>query len=328
MSPRRSHGKKIVKALLPILLLPVMAALGYGVWVVRKASRPPQREHLMSPEVFAHISPQALKVTETNWQNSDGTSARGWILKGAEGAPAVIMLHRFGGDRSWVFNLGIKLSESGANYTVLWPDLRAHGRDAPVENSTFGPREANDVRSAIEYLKGLQSPQGRALVGPRIGVYGVELGAYAALLAGREEGEIHSLALDSIPLTSEDALYNVVKEQTGFDNGLIRALTRAGAWLYYMGDFKNVSSCTVAEGLGDKEVLLLSGDVAPELRASTETLSKCFPNPSKVKLHSDLAVTGFNVDSATALQSESYATLIIDFFKQTLAPAPAPSPQV
>ncbi len=39
-----------------------------------------------------------------------------------------MLLHRYGGDRSWLFNLGVKINET-TNFTILWPDLRGHGEN-------------------------------------------------------------------------------------------------------------------------------------------------------------------------------------------------------
>ena len=62
-----------------------------------------------------------------------------------------MLQHQYGGDRSWLFNLGIKINEA-SNCTVLWPDLRAHGVNARVKGTTFGTQEADDLAAAIDYL--------------------------------------------------------------------------------------------------------------------------------------------------------------------------------
>jgi len=43
----------------------------------------------------------------------------GWLLRGSEGAPAVIFLHRYGGDRSLLFNLGMKVKRGYQLYGSL-----------------------------------------------------------------------------------------------------------------------------------------------------------------------------------------------------------------
>ena len=306
--------------MLPVVIVPLLVGTAFAVWVVRGAAHPPRRAYLMTPEDFALVSERGLKVTEETWQNADGSQARGWLLRGTEGAPAVILLHRYGADRSWVLNLGVNINES-TNFTVLWPDMRGHGQDPPVETTTFGARESDDVLAAYGFLRGIKTPQGRALVGDSVGFYGVELGAYAGLLAARDDEHIKALVLDSVPASADEALYRVVSESVGMDNGALRLLSQGGARLYFMGGYENDAGCSVAEGLKGRRVLLLAGEDSGRLRASTEALAKCFADPSSVELRSDLPLTGFKVESASAQQSDVYASIVKEFFSRTLRPA-------
>src|SRR5882672_12441698 len=182
MATRRRIGKKLFKSLLPVLLILLVALVIALASIVRGITRPPRRSYLVTPEAFKVISGRALKVTDETWRNRDGTRARGWLLRGAEGAPAVILLHRYGGDRSLLFNLGIKINEA-TNSTILWPDLRGHGLNPPVNWTSFGTRESDDLLDAFDFLRTLKSDNKRKLVGDRLGVYGVELGGYSALKA-------------------------------------------------------------------------------------------------------------------------------------------------
>src|SRR5918999_447674 len=192
MSPRRMPGKKLLKMLLPVAGVVLLAiALTMG-WLVYKITRPTRQAYLVTPETFTLLSERGLKATNEEWTNRDGTKARGWLLRGSEGSPAVILLHRYGADRSWLLNLGVKLNEA-TNYTVLWPDLRGHGVDPPVAWTSFGARETEDLAAALEYLRSLKTPQDRPLVGNRVGFYGVELGAYAALRAAARDGSVSAL---------------------------------------------------------------------------------------------------------------------------------------
>src|SRR5215203_1156626 len=186
MPPRRRTGRRALTALLPILLLLLLAVAGLTAWLVYSATRPPQRAHLVTPEQFLRLSDRGLRATEETWANRDGTRARGWLVRGAEGAPAVLLLHGYGADRSWLLNLGVKINET-TNMTVLLPDLRGHGLEPPVAATSFGWAEADDTLAALEYLRGLKSPQGRALSGGAVGLYGVEAGAYAALAASQKD---------------------------------------------------------------------------------------------------------------------------------------------
>ncbi|HVF56704.1 MAG TPA: alpha/beta hydrolase [Pyrinomonadaceae bacterium] len=318
MPPRRRTGQKLLKALLPILLVLVLALAGLAAWLVYGASHPPQRAYLVTPEKFGQLSDRGLKATEETWSNRDGTSARGWLLRGTEGAPAVMLLHRYGADRSWLLNLGVKLNET-TNMTVLLPDLRGHGENSPIATSTFGARETEDALAAVDYLRSLKTAQNRPLAGGPIGLYGVEMGAYAALGAAHDNQVVQSLVLDSAPDTPDDVLRAAVRGNTGFDNDLLQLLARGAARLYFFGGYRSTSGCLTAESMKDQHVLLLAGEGSGPLRASTETLSKCFPNPANVESQTGLPLTGFTLAAASPEQGETYDRRVIEFFQRTLS---------
>ncbi|HYG10585.1 MAG TPA: hypothetical protein VD835_11595, partial [Pyrinomonadaceae bacterium] len=136
MSQRTRPGRKLLKALLPVASLLVLG-IGAGLWfIVNSIARPVTHPYLVTPETFPAYSARGLRVSEERWSNSDGTEARGWLLRGAEGAPAVVLLHRYGADRSWLLNLGVKINEA-TNCTILWPDLRGHGENPKVAHTSF-----------------------------------------------------------------------------------------------------------------------------------------------------------------------------------------------
>jgi dipeptidyl aminopeptidase/acylaminoacyl peptidase len=88
-----------------------------------------------------------------------------------------------------LFNLGVKINET-TNFTVLWPDLRGHGLNPLVRTSTLGGRESEDLLAALDFLRNTKSENKNKLVGDRFGVYGVELGAYAAIKAAPTDGQV------------------------------------------------------------------------------------------------------------------------------------------
>ena len=321
MARRPRLGKKLVRSWLPILLLVALAVCGAVGWILYDISRPQRRAYLVTPQAFTQISGPGLKATDETWRNRDGTAARGWLLRGAEGAPAVVLLHRYAADRSWLFNLGVKLNET-TNFTILWPDLRGHGLNPPVKSTSLGMREGDDVLAALDYLKRLKTPTGRPLVGDRMGAYGVELGAYAALKATRQDTRVRVLVLDSVPAAPDQLLQAAVKEDAGIDNGAIEYLVGVAARVYFIGGYDNTSSCALAASLPSQPVLLLSGADAGYLRDSTAALARCFSNPGNIEVKTDLPLTGLNLPSATGEQGEGYDRRVIDFFDRNLRGKP------
>ena len=301
-----------------------LLALGLGAAVLYlgyAVTHPPASPYRLTPEDFAKISARGVKTTEETWKNPDGTQSRGWLLRGDEGEPAVVLLHGYGSDRSAFLNLGVKLNET-SNFTILWPDLRGHGRNPQVTQTTFGASEAEDLASAVRYLRTLKSARQKTLVGPQIGVYGVELGAYAALRwaagGGAEAGVARALVLDSVPAAPEDLQHAALSTRLGFENGLLRTLTRAGTRLLLLGKYDDAPSCAHAAKLRGPALLLLTGADAGPLRDSTRALSQCFPGEASVEIKDDLPVSGTRLSSSAGTTGESYDLLIIDFFSRTL----------
>ncbi len=320
MATRRRFGKKLFRSLAPILLILLVALLIALTSIVYGISRPPQRSYLVTPQTFAQISgtARALKVTEENWRNRDGTPARGWLLRGAEGAPVVIFLHRYGGDRSLLFNLGMKVNEA-TNFTIFWPDLRGHGLNPPVKWTGFGSREGDDVLAAMDFLRSLKGESRSLLTGERIGIYGVELGALAALRAATQDTSIKVLALDSVPRNPDELVTEAVRGDIGVSVGAILGPARLATRFYLLGKYDNKSSCELAAALGTRRVLLLAGADDGYLHESTKSLRPCFPNPANLETKTDLPLTGFTLPSATGEQGEGYDRPVIDFFVKNLS---------
>jgi pimeloyl-ACP methyl ester carboxylesterase len=317
MPPRRRIGKRLIKSFLPIVLVIVLAVIASLSFIVYCVSRPAKRPYVVTPESFSRISGRALKVTDESWTTLDGKQARGWLLKGVEGAPAVVLLHRYGGDRSWLFNLGVKINET-THFTILWPDLRGHGENPLVKWTSLGARDGDDLVAAINYLRGLKSENQKKLVGESFGVYGVELGAYSALKATRTEPQIKVLVVDSVSKSPNELLSSAVSGCVGLDNGIVQSFSGLAMRMYMLGTFDNTDACDFARTIGDRRLLLLSGAEAGRLRDSTASLQSCFPNPGNVEMRTDLPLSGFSLPSATGEQGEAYDRVVIEFFARNL----------
>jgi pimeloyl-ACP methyl ester carboxylesterase len=229
----------------------------------------------------------------------------------------VIFLHRYGGDRSWLFNLGIKLNEL-TNCTILWPDLRGHGPQPPVKWTSFGSREGDDVVDALAFLRSLKGDSRPRLIGDRVGVYGVELGAYAAMRGANQDASIQVLVLDSVPRNADELVSSAVRDDVGINLRVLLLPTMAATRVYFLGKYDNKDSCDLAAALGTRRTLLLAGNDDGLLRESTAALVSCFPNPANVEAKTDLPLTGFVMPSATGEQGEGYDRPVIDFFVKNL----------
>lgn len=310
--------KSFYRLLLPVVVLFFVAMVAASIGLIYKAAHPPTAKYLVTPEKYGRFSARGARVTEETWQNSDGTQARGWLLRGAENSPAVLLLHRYGADRSHNLNLGVKLNEA-TNFTILMPDQRGHGENPPVKYSSFGGCETNDAIAAVDFLRNLKSDNQANLVGRNIGIYGVDMGAMAALSTAAKEEDIRAIALDSVPADADALLASSIDRRFPFASSLTTKFAEIGARLYFFnGCYRRDSLCDAAKAVSNRDVLLLAGSDAPAFQSSTEKLRRCFPQSAKVDAKTDLNPSGYSITNASLEQSESYDQRVIAFFKQSL----------
>jgi len=311
--------KSFSRLLLPVVLLVVLAVASGAVWLVYTTAHPLSSRYLVTPDKYGQLSSRAAQVTDENWTNRDGSPARGWLLRGAEGAPAVILLHKFGADRSYVLNLGVKLNES-TNFTVLMPDQRGHGDTPPVKNASFGGCEAEDARSAIEFLRNLKTPNETPFVGRTMGIFGVEMGGMVAIATAAKDQNIRAIAIDSVPRDSDSLLTESLDHRFPFASFATSKLAQLGTRMYFFdGCYQRESVCDTARKIENRSVLLLAGIDAPDYQESTLRLNKCLAPNNKIESKTDLSPSGYGIINASIDQAEAYDQRVIDFFRNSLS---------
>jgi fermentation-respiration switch protein FrsA (DUF1100 family) len=113
----------------------------------------------------------------------------GWFFPGLRGAPTIVLCHGYESSRGELLTLVSALQDH--QYNVFVFDFAAHGGNAGV--TTFGYREADEVRAAIDALAA------RTDVEPNsFGLWGYNLGAYAALREAEKDPRVRAVALDSV----------------------------------------------------------------------------------------------------------------------------------
>lgn len=322
MSKVTRLSKSIIRLVMPIVLLVVVAAVVSGIWLAHDVSLPQDQGHVISLEKYSQLSSRAAQVTEETWPARDGSSIKGWVLRGSPNMPAVILLHRYGANRSHELNLGVKLNEA-TNFTVVMPDARGHGAQPSVPACTFGGCETDDVLATIEWVKTLKSPENFQLVGGGIGVYGIEMGALSALSAAAASPDVRAIAVDSVPADSDAMIGSVIARRFPFASSITEKLGQYGSRGYFLdGCYRNASSCEVARTLATRSVLLLAGSDSQDFQQSTARLGKCFPNSTKMDSKTDLSPSGMGILSASIEAAESYDQRVIDFFRNSFDTPP------
>jgi pimeloyl-ACP methyl ester carboxylesterase len=165
----------VKRLLLPALL--VMGAARLMPVVLKRTLAPPQREQPHTPADLG------LPEEEVDLTSATGTELKGWFLPAGDQAPAVAVLHGWGGNASLMLPLAPHLHRAG--FHTLFLDARNHGRSEHDEFSSM-PRFAEDLDVAIEWLRARRDVTS-------IGVIGHSVGAGAAILAASRTDQINAV---------------------------------------------------------------------------------------------------------------------------------------
>ena len=131
--------------------------------------------------------PPDVDLEEIHLSSRDGTRLFGLFLPGREGCPGIVLCHGYFKSLAEPFEIGLRLNQEG--YNVLLFDFRGCGRSGG-HFTTIGYKETWDVLAAVDFLKSRlrQAP---------IGVFGISMGAAAAIIAASRTPDIAALVADS-----------------------------------------------------------------------------------------------------------------------------------
>jgi pimeloyl-ACP methyl ester carboxylesterase len=198
-------------------------------------------------------------------------------------------------------------------------DLRGHGESPLVKGTTLGGLEIDDTLASLDFLKSLKTETNTTLVGNSFGIYGVELGALAGLSVAAREPNVKALALDSIPLDSDDLLWTILDKKYPFASSITAKIAQVGTYLYfYNGAYSRESMCENAKTVSNKKIIILSGNDNPKIQNSSTQRADCFTNQGNVEKKLDLMPSGYNIVNASNEQSQGYDQRVIDFFQKSL----------
>ena len=184
---------------------------------------------------------------------------------------------------------------------------------------SFGGCETEDATAAIEFLRGLKTPNQISLVNKDIGLYGVELGSLSALNAAAKDQRSKPWHLIRFPETRISYWKRRSMPRFPFASYITAKFARLGTYLYFFdGCYKHESFCDTARLIEDRKILLIAGVDSAAFQDSTGKLAKCFAVSNKIEQKLDLSPSGFNIINASTEQSESYDQRVIDFFRASL----------
>ena len=218
------------------------------------------------PYALAHLitsagtRPMDLRITTTpkdfgvafesvSFPAEDGVPISGWYLEGGETDLAVAVGHGLFRSRQEVLDRAVFFAESGVDTLVF--DFRRHG-ESEGERISLGYQERLDFDGAVDVLR-QRRPDGKLIL------YGVSMGAVAALLSAAETPEVEAVIIDSPFLSIDQTVSHHVKLIFGlprfpFASTLLFFLEMRGGF-----DSEDFDLEQAVRRLGGRPVLIIAG---------------------------------------------------------------------
>jgi uncharacterized protein len=248
---------KLLTVILALFFFAVLATVVISIvltyWIVK-----PQRTSTEINMASFPGRPDEVDFTVTGLGNR-----KGWFFPGLRGAPTITLCHGYQSSRGELLTLVSALQDH--QYNVFVFDFAAHGANDGI--TTFGYKESDEVRAAIDVIAK------RNDVDPtRFGLWGYNLGAYAALREAEGDPRVHALVLDSI-YDYPKQMVKIGVEKTGVGGFplMVRSAQTTFEWMNYA--YKNDPPVSARlKTLRDVPVLYIQAADDPELSRITRDI--------------------------------------------------------
>jgi hypothetical protein len=296
---------KLLTAIFALIFFAVLATAGVAGFLVYRIIKPQRTSSEINLQSFPG-RPDAVQFSDPELGAREG-----WFFPGLRGAPTILLCHGYGSSRGELLTLVSALQDH--QYNVFLFDFASHGGNSGI--TTFGYREADELKAAIDAVAG------RNDVNPRsFGIWGYNLGAYAALRQAERDARIHALVLDSI-YDSPEQMVKIGVERTGLAGFPLMVRSAKFSFDLLNEKFRNNPPLSAKlNSLANVPILFISANDDPELGAITRQMF-LKANPPR-----EQAVVGYgNFVAMNDEDKRAYETRVVAFFLSHLPPYDASS---
>jgi pimeloyl-ACP methyl ester carboxylesterase len=288
--------------LLLVVLLGIVCACIAG-YLDYRMLHPESSGTSLTPEVLpGHIS--TVQYTVPGLGSRDG-----WFFPGLRGAPVLILCHGYRWQRGDVVTLATTLAEN--QYNVFVFDFSGHGK-APGA-TTLGPRETTEVLTTIATMA-----QRADVDKTRIGLWGANVGGYAALVAAAADRRVGAVVVDSVYDDPAD-FFAVELEREGYGSiPVIGWMARLG---FRLADLPYRAQPRLSARIGsltNTPKLFIALRENPVLAQSTVRLFNAAPEPREQWVMPQASFLFM-----TNEEKRTYENAVLSFFLRTLPTAPS-----
>jgi pimeloyl-ACP methyl ester carboxylesterase len=235
----------------------------------------------------------------------NGVMREGWFFPGLRGAPTIVVCHGYESQRADVLTLVTTLQDH--QFNVFLFDFSGHGSSPGT--SSLGYKETGELRSAVQTLAGRDDVDPR-----RFGLWGADMGAYAALEVAESDPRIAAMALADVYADPQDMLRIQVR-QSGLT--AVPGVMRSADFIFRMVNYSYRDLPPVSAGLGHTQgiaKLFVTSDDQPDLENDTLRLYSEAPAPKQL-LRDRLRYRDMPDDDR-----KNYENAIVSFFLQSIPP--------
>ena len=296
---------KVFTAVVALAFFVGLATLAIAGFLVYRIVKPQRTSSEINMSTFPG-RPDAVQFTVAGLGNREG-----WFFPGLRGAPTIILCHGYESSRSELLTLVSALQDH--QYNVFVFDFAAHGANPGM--TTFGYKEAEELRAAINTLAA------RNDVDPAsFGLWGYNLGAYAAMREAETDKRVRALVLDSV-YDEPKQMVKVEVENTGLASFpfMVRSAELSFDWLNYQHKQDPPLSKRLSALAGVPKLFIEAAD-QPELADLTREMFVKSPEPREQAVipHGNFAGMGDE-------DKRAYENRVVTFFLTRLPAAGGPA---
>jgi hypothetical protein len=256
--PAKVKVGRFFRLVLPAAVILVSGILTVNGFLVYRITHPGAVSELVNPTHYL------LPSLDVRWLSNDGYQVAGWWIPGLEGRPGVLLVPGMDMDRSDALSLALSLHNDGFNLLVY--DVRGSGA-APRGVSSLGLGDADDMLAALNFLKSRPDVNVKSL-----GIWGVDVGARAALQAAASVPEVRAIAADGAYDTILDFVDVRLRENLGFENGLLEFGCRQMFKIIHLGSLSSLNERLDVRALSDRTILFVEGENRKDLGRLTNAV--------------------------------------------------------
>ncbi len=298
---KRKHWKKILLGLLLVLVLVLTIGLPFALarLVTRAGTRPMDLKLTSTPADY-DLDYESVVFTST-----DGVELSGWYMGGADSELVVACGHGLFRSRREVLDRAAFFRKQGFDTLVF--DFRRHGESAG-ERVTLGYHERNDFGGAARFLRE-RRPDAKVLL------YGVSMGAVAALLAASELTEVDAVVADSPFLNIEHTVMHHLDLLFGlprfpFGSSLLLAIELSAGF-----DRDDFDLEKAVARMGERPVLIVAGE---EDRRMSVALQERVFKASVSEASRFRSFPDARHGAAYRMHADAYEAMLMDFVEDAI----------